>query len=262
MTVSHSTSEVNTVSLAPAPPESAQKLFADRLDLAQQFAGLLADSGVSHGLIGPREVPRLWERHLLNCAVIHEAIPQGGTVIDVGSGAGLPGIVLAIVRPDLEIHLIEPLLRRTTWLTETLHTLGLTSVIVHRGRAEQFWGELSAHVVTARAVARLSELARWCLPLVAAGGVLLAIKGSSAPQELEDDRVALRALGARGESIRTYGVGVVDPPSTVVRVEVGSSPRTRSRTTVDKKSHAAKSSRASRKRPQSDGPNHPQRRPQ
>jgi len=189
--------------------------------LAEQFTAILTDSGVSHGLIGPREVPRLWERHVLNCAVIHSAIAHDQVVIDVGSGAGLPGLALAIARPDLEIHCIEPMLRRTNWLSFAVVELGLTNVTVHRGRAEQFWGTLSAPVVTARAVARLAELATWCLPLVLPGGCLLAIRGSSVAEELEAQRPTLRRLGAVDEVIETFGDGVVDPQTTVLRVTMG-----------------------------------------
>jgi 16S rRNA (guanine527-N7)-methyltransferase len=209
---------------APPPPSAAAEVFGDRLALAEQFTAILADSGVSHGLIGPREVPRLWERHVLNCAVIHPAIDAGQMVIDVGSGAGLPGIALAIARPDLELHLIEPMLRRTNWLTMAAEELGLMNVSVHRGRAEQFWGILRAPVVTARAVARLSELATWCLPLLTPGGSLLAIKGMSVAEEVETDRAAMRRLGAIDEVIESFGSGIVDPETTVLRVVVGDRP--------------------------------------
>lgn len=195
--------------------------------VAERFTAILADTGVSHGLVGPREVPRLWERHVLNCAVIHPAIPVGEMVIDVGSGAGLPGIALAIARPDLDIHCVEPMLRRTTWLSTTVDELELTNVSVHRGRAEQFWGVLSAPVVTARAVARLSDLATWCLPLLLPGGSLLALKGSRAAEELEADRALLRRLGAVEEVIETYGLGIVDPETTVLRVVLGDRPARR-----------------------------------
>ena len=205
----------------PPPPDGAARIFGDRLNVAEQFTAILTDSGVSHGLIGPREVPRLWERHVLNCAVIHSAIPVDARVIDVGSGAGLPGLALAIARPDLDLHLIEPMLRRTNWLSMAVNELGLTNVTVHRGRAEQFWGVLSAPIVTARAVARLSELATWCLPLLMPGGSLLAIKGSSVMEEVEADRAALRRLGAVDEVIESFGSGVVDQETTVLRVVLG-----------------------------------------
>ncbi len=206
--------------MAPTPPPAARAVFGDRLGLARRYAARLADTGTSHGLIGPREVPRLWERHLINCAVVHEAIPTGATVIDVGSGAGLPGLVLAVRRPDLQVHLVEPMLRRTTWLEETVDELELPAVTVHRARAEQVWGRLRAPVVTARAVAPLAELALWCLPLVDEGGVVLALKGSSAGDELARDRDALRALGSVDEQVERYGEGLVDPATTVVRLQV------------------------------------------
>lgn len=217
--VSHAAERV-----APPAPAGAAQIFGDHLALAQRFTAILTDSGVSHGLIGPREVPRLWERHMLNCAVIHPAIAEGAMVIDVGSGAGLPGLVLAIARPDLDLHLVEPMLRRTNWLSMAVADLELTNVSVHRGRAEQFWGTLSAPVVTARAVARLGELARWCLPLLLPGGSLLAIRGASVTEELKAERAVLRRLGAVDEVIESFGSGVVDPPTTVLRVVLGDRP--------------------------------------
>ena len=207
--------------VAPPAPTGAAQVFGDRLVLAERFTAILTDSGVSHGLIGPREVPRLWERHVLNCAVIHPAIPAGTMVIDVGSGAGLPGLALAIARPDLDLHLVEPMLRRTNWLSMAVADLELTNVSVHRGRAEQFWGTLSAPVVTARAVARLGELATWCLPLLLPGGSLLAIRGARVAEELTADRAVLRRLGAVEEVIESFGGGVVDPQTTVLRVVLG-----------------------------------------
>ncbi len=207
--------------VAPPAPAGATQVFGDRLALAERFTAILTASGVSHGLIGPREVPRLWERHVLNCAVIHPAIPVGAMVIDVGSGAGLPGLALAIARPDLDLHLVEPMLRRTNWLSMAVADLGLNNVCVHRGRAEEFWGILNAPVVTARAVAPLGELATWCLPLLQPGGSRLAIRGARVLAELAADRAVLRRLGAVEEVIETFGSGVVDPETTVLRVVLG-----------------------------------------
>jgi len=216
---------VDTVDrIAPPAPSVAAEVFGDHLAQAERFTAILTDTGVSHGLIGPREVPRLWERHVLNCAVIHPAIADGQMVIDVGSGAGLPGLALAIARPDLDLHLVEPMLRRTNWLSMAVAELELTNVSVHRGRAEEFWGVLSAPVVTARAVARLSDLAAWCLPLVLPGGSMLALKGSRAADELEADRALLRRLGSVEEVIEHFGGGVVDPETTVLRVVLGDRP--------------------------------------
>lgn len=177
------------------------------------------------GLIGPREVPRLWERHLLNCAVLSEAIDEGVSVCDVGSGAGLPGIPLALVRPDLTITLLEPLLRRTTFLTEVVELLGLDHVTVVRGRAEEVLGKLPpVHVVTARAVAPLERLAGWGVPLLRPYGEMLALKGDTAEEEVKAASAALSKLGAVSTSVVQVGEGIVDPLSTVVRVEVGESP--------------------------------------
>jgi 16S rRNA (guanine527-N7)-methyltransferase len=212
------------VELPPAP-EQAREVFGDRFDDAVRYAELLAEAGVQRGLIGPREVPRLWERHLLNCAVLSEVVPEGVTVCDVGSGAGLPGIPLALVREDLKITLLEPLLRRTTFLTEVVELLGLDHVTVVRGRAEEVMGKLTpVHVVTARAVAPLDRLATWGVPLLRPYGEMLALKGDTAEEELKAAGTALSKLGAVETSILHVGEGVVDPLSTVVRVEVGESP--------------------------------------
>ncbi len=200
-------------------------MFGDRYADAVRYAELLAEAGVKRGLIGPREVPRLWERHLLNCAVLSEVVPEGVTVCDVGSGAGLPGIPLALVREDLKITLLEPLLRRTNFLTEVVELLGLDHVTVVRGRAEEVMGQMPpVHVVTARAVAPLDRLAAWGIPLLRPYGEMLALKGDTAEGELKAATAALSKLGAEETSILHVGEGVVDPLSTVVRVEVGESP--------------------------------------
>ncbi len=195
-------------------------LFGSRLDAVVAYGALLAGDGVVRGLIGPREVPRLWERHLLNCGVVAELIPDGAHVDDVGSGAGLPGIVLALQRPDLEIALVEPLLRRTVFLEEVVAALGLTNVTVIRQRAEDRGSSRPLRdVVTARAVAPLERLARWCLPLLTPGGVLLALKGESAADELREAGPRVRNLGGVAAEVLSVGEGVVDPPTTVVRIQ-------------------------------------------
>lgn len=196
----------------------AERVFGDRLELAERFAALLAEQGPERGLIGPREVERLWERHLLNCALMAEAIdPAVRTLADVGSGAGLPGVVLAIARPELEVTLIETMQRRTTWLEEVDAELGLGLEVV-RARAEELHGRRSFEVVTARAVAALDKLARWTLPLVQEEGVLLAMKGSSAADEVERAQKVLAKLGGVDPTITRYGVGEVEVPTTVVQV--------------------------------------------
>ena len=196
-------------------------LFGSRLPLARRFAECLATSGVERGLIGPREAPRIWERHVLNCAVVAELVPDGARLVDVGSGAGLPGIPLALARPDVSIVLVEPLARRVDWLCEVVADLGV-AVEVERGRAEENdvrrrWE--GADVVTARAVAPLGRLAGWCLPLLRPGGEMLAVKGASAANEIERDLAAVREFGGGPPRIARCGVGMIDPPSTVVVVE-------------------------------------------
>lgn len=198
--------------------------LAGQADALTAFADLLADAGVTRGLIGPREVPRLWERHLLNCAVVADPaagfVPTGATIGDVGSGAGLPGLVWAIARPDTHVLLIEPLLRRSTFLSEAVTQLGLGDrVTVWRGRAEEAAAQADftpLDVVTARAVAPLERLIGWTVPLLAAGGRLVALKGSSAAQELADARDVATAAGLAELEVREVGAGVVDPPTTVI----------------------------------------------
>ncbi|MEU6403969.1 16S rRNA (guanine(527)-N(7))-methyltransferase RsmG [Streptomyces sp. NPDC046985] len=231
----------------PPAPEQAREVFGDRFADAVRYAELLAEAGVQRGLIGPREVPRLWERHLLNCAVLSEVVPEGVTVCDVGSGAGLPGIPLALVREDLKITLLEPLLRRTTFLTEVVELLGLDHVTVARGRAEEVMGKLTpVHVVTARAVAPLDRLAAWGIPLLRPYGEMLALKGDTAEEELKSAATALSKLGAVETSVLHVGEGVVDPLSTVVRVEVGESPG--GVRFAAKRAKAARTGRARRRR--------------
>jgi 16S rRNA (guanine527-N7)-methyltransferase len=179
----------------PSVPDAARRAFdVDRLPLAERYVELLATAGVERGLIGPREAPRLWDRHLLNCLALSAAVPHDASVVDLGSGAGLPGLVLAIGRPDLELTLVEPLLRRATFLEETVADLGLTRVRVLRERAEALRGGPQFDVVTARALAPMDRLLGWAMPLVAPGGSLLAMKGSSAAAELAQAQATLRAL--------------------------------------------------------------------
>ncbi|MEP6598581.1 MAG: 16S rRNA (guanine(527)-N(7))-methyltransferase RsmG [Actinomycetota bacterium] len=198
----------------------ARRLFGDRLPLAVRLADQLATAGITRGLIGPRELARLWDRHLLNCAVVADLVPDGARVVDVGSGAGLPGLVLACRRPDLRVDLVEPLQRRVTFLAETVDLLGLDDQVrVVRGRAED--ADVLSKVgggrwVTARAVAPLGQLVRWCLPLLAEGGTLLAMKGARAADEVEDSRTEVRALGGENAEIVRCGEGLVHAPATVV----------------------------------------------
>ena len=208
----------------PRTPATAEVVFGDRLACAEHFVAILADTGISHGLIGPREAPRLWDRHVLNCAVVNEAIPPTGStqrVIDVGSGAGLPGLAIAVARPDLEVHLVEPLARRTGWLAGTIAQLAIDNVTVHTARAEAMWDRLDAPWVTARAVSRIVQLAEWTLPLLTAGGSLLALKGSGAAAELGESRTALARLGVVDAGVDEYGSELLDEPTVVLRATIG-----------------------------------------
>ncbi len=282
----------------PTTPPAARVVFGDRLSRAERFVALLATHGVERGLIGPREVDRLWERHVLNSAVLADAIepaaatgtagvsdtgdhvaddsaedmahsagdpaegtgtppaedaadrdttpdatasrpeasptaPRGGRmpsevrearrrrVVDVGTGAGLPGVPLALARPDLDIVLLEPMARRVEWLAEVADTLDL-DITVERGRAEEkaVRSRLgAADIVTARAVAPLARLAGWCLPLLRPGGTLLALKGRSAAEEIERDERAIRQAGGGEPRIVECGVGVLETPTIVVVIE-------------------------------------------
>src|SRR5262249_36621510 len=207
--------------LLPAPPPIAVQVVGETLPRMISYAEKLATDGVVRGLLGPREVPRLWERHLLNCAVLAELIDPGLAVVDVGSGAGLPGIVLAITRPDLRVTLLEPLARRVAFLVESRDSLELTNLAVRRGRAEEpavVSAVGGADVVTARAVAPLGRLAGWCLPLLRDGGRLLAIKGESVSAEVAECRPQIERLGGGSVEVRRCGVGVVEPPTAVVEV--------------------------------------------
>ncbi len=198
--------------------EAAQKVFGDHLPVAQRYVQHLATSGIERGLIGPREVPRLWERHVLNCAVVQELIEQGATVADVGSGAGLPGLCLAIARPDLSLTLIEPLERRVIWLTEVVEDLGLENVDIMRSRAEQAVGYVEADYVTARAVSALVGLLDITLPILRGTGQLLALKGRTATEEITKAKKKLNKYGARKTEILLAGENLLEEPTTVVRV--------------------------------------------
>ena len=201
-------------------PEAAD-VFGDAIDQARRYAELLATDGVTRGLIGPRETERLWDRHLVNCAVVAELLPERGVLVDIGSGAGLPGVVLAMLHPSLRVILLEPLLRRSVFLEECVAELGLSNATVLRARAEEKAArDIKADVATARAVAPLDRLAGWAAPLLRPGGELLAIKGQSAAEEIEAARPALSRLGGRSAEVLQAGHGRVIMATTVVRVVI------------------------------------------
>lgn len=204
--------------LTPDLRPAAEKLFGEALPLAERYVDHLATTGIEWGLLGPREVPRLWGRHVLNCAVVARLLPEGSLVADVGSGAGLPGLCLALARPDCRFTLIEPLERRVAWLEMVIADLGLTNVEVVRGRSEQVADEIQVDIVTARAVSALKTLLPLTMPLLRSSGHLLAIKGRSAAEEITAAQKPLRKYGGGDPEIVTVGEGLLPEPTTVVRV--------------------------------------------
>lgn len=201
--------------------EAARSLFGDNLKLAERYTEHLASSGIVRGLIGPREAPRLWERHVLNCAVVQELIPENARVVDVGSGAGLPGLCLALARPDISITLVEPLERRVQWLDEVIDDLGLDNVTVLRARAEQVKDQVGpVDVVTARAVSALIGLVDITLPLLKGSGELLALKGKSAEDEVAKAKKKFNRYGVRSAEVLTVGDDLLEEPTTVVRLRL------------------------------------------
>lgn len=226
--------------LAGDPPPAAELLFGDRLPLAERYVASLATAGVERGLIGPREVARLWSRHLVNSALLARlpaaVVPERATVYDVGSGAGLPGIPLALARPDLQIVLLEPLERRATYLAEILEDLHLPRVRVERGRAEDALRSLApAQVVASRALAPLERLLTWCLPLTAPQGWVVALKGRTAQEEVDGLSGRMRSRLRSVEVVRCGVNGPVPPAgeldglATVVVAEAAIAPGTRRR---------------------------------
>ena len=214
----------------PDPPPEAANVFGDGMEQAVRYARILAGAGVERGLIGPREADRLWDRHLLNSAALNELLDSGDQIADIGSGAGLPGIPLALARPDLRVTLIEPLLRRSDFLREVIDDLGVDITVV-RGRAEeqgvrQQVGEMDA--VVSRAVAGLDKLTRWSMPLLRSGAQMMALKGQRAEAELDEHRRVMESLGAVDARVVTCGGDYLNPPATVVtarRGELGSANR-------------------------------------
>jgi 16S rRNA (guanine527-N7)-methyltransferase len=215
--------EADVARLPPRLRAAGERLLGARLPVAEEYARLLVTDGVVRGLLGPHEASRIWDRHILNCAAVAEMIRPNATIIDVGSGAGLPGMVLAVARPDLSVILLEPLARRSEFLSEVVAALGLTRTGVVRARAEECVGARgvrlpAADAVTARAVAPLDQLAAWCLPLAAEGGRLLALKGSSAADEVADHRAVIRRLGGSVPVLRRCGGDVLAEPTTVIEI--------------------------------------------
>jgi 16S rRNA (guanine527-N7)-methyltransferase len=215
-------SDVDTGARPPAAPEAAARVFGAAFPAAERYVARLATDGVTRGLIGPREVPRLWERHVLNSAAVAEAIPEGARVVDVGSGAGLPGIPLALARPDLSLTLVEPMARRVEFLEEVVADLTADTDLrwrVVRGRAEDRSVAAAVgpvDVVTARAVAPLPRLVSWTRGLLRPGAELIALVGSRALDELPSLVPQLEAVGMRNIHARAVGASLGNAATTVV----------------------------------------------
>ena len=213
--------------LVPEVPAAAAALFGDATDAAARYVAMLASDGVVRGLIGPREVPRLWERHVLNSVALAEAVPQGARVVDVGSGAGLPGIPLGLARPDLALTLVEPMSRRVEFLQDVVRVLDVPWRII-RGRAEErsVVREVGpVDVVTARAVAPLPRLVGWCRGLLSPGAQLIALVGARAAAEVPDLVPELEAAGMRDVHTRAVGADLGAAATTVVVMTRSGTPR-------------------------------------
>ncbi|HET9898715.1 MAG TPA: 16S rRNA (guanine(527)-N(7))-methyltransferase RsmG [Streptosporangiaceae bacterium] len=214
---------------APAPPDQAVQVFGAALPAACAYAQLLVGPAVERGLIGPAETDRIWDRHLLNSAVLAGLIPPRCRLVDLGSGAGLPGVVLAMILPEAEVTLLEPMARRTAFLSECVRELDLPNVSVTRGRAEDLAGRMMADVVVARAVARLDRLAVLAAGLARPGGLVLALKGAAAAQELQAAGDVLARVAVGPAKIVSAGDAVLSEPATVVRFVTREAARRRAR---------------------------------
>lgn len=199
-------------------PEAAKSLFGDRIDVARRFAAALAEQGEERGLIGPLELPRLWTRHVLNSAIAAPLFQ--GNAADIGSGAGLPGLVLAIARPDVRWTLVEPMERRVNWLNEQVGDLGLENVEVLRSRAEEVRAGRKFDFVTARAVSALRTLIPFTAPLLRDGGELAVLKGANAPAEIDAAAKQIKKYRLSDVRVEVLGEGVLDETTRVVRAIV------------------------------------------
>lgn len=200
------------------PTQAVRALFQSSFVLVEQFAQLLTDEGELRGLIGPRELPRLWSRHIVNSAAVLDFIPKRSQMLDIGSGAGFPGIVVAIARPDVDVHLVEPMARRCDWLDHVRRELELENVTIHEARAEELHGEGQSDIVTSRAVAHLKKLIPLVMPLVMPGGSMLALKGRRAMEEISSARPLFRRFEVDTVDIHEIASPMEDESTRVVEI--------------------------------------------
>lgn len=209
-----------TDTLIEREPAAAAVIAGKQIDVLRAFTTDLGIRGETLGLIGPLEAPRIWTRHVLNSAVLAPLITAGGSVADIGTGGGLPGLVLAIVRPDAQFKLVEPMERRCAWLSEQVETLGLRNVEVLRGRAEEFHGQFSVDQITARAVTALKKLVPLTAPLVKPGGQMLFLKGASVEAEIDGAEKILRKFSVHDINVQTLGEGLLEETTRVFTARV------------------------------------------
>ena len=181
------------------PTDEVREFFGPAFSDVEEYVHMLEEEGEIRGLVGPREMPRLWSRHAVNAAAVLDFLPRTGQILDIGSGAGLPGIIIAICRPELDVHLAEPMQRRCEWLSDVIDHLALDNVTLHQVRAEELRGKGQADVITARAVANMSKLIRMTTKLIAPGGSLVALKGRRAPIEIDEAAKELKSHHLRAQ---------------------------------------------------------------
>lgn len=196
-----------------------KEFFGLAFSSVEHYANMLIEEGELRGLIGPLEKSRIWSRHIVNCAAIAEFLPKSGSVADIGSGAGLPGIVIALMRPDLQVHLIETMQKRCVWLQDCVDELDIDNVVIHNCRAEQLHKKLSFDCVTARAVASTDKMARWASPLIKSGGKLVLLKGDRASSELEDAKYVLKKMKLENPRIHKVKSVMYGEETTVVQMQ-------------------------------------------
>lgn len=213
--------EAGVAAAVETEPQAAATLAGERIDVLRAFTADLAARGEELGLIGPLELPRLWTRHILNSAVLAPLIRTGTRVADIGTGGGMPGLVLGIVRPDVELFLVEPMERRCAWLSEQIERLGLTNTHVKRGRAEEFHGAFEADYVTARAVTALRKLVPLTAPLLREGGELMFLKGAAIDDEIAAAQKVLRKYRLQDIEVAELGVDLLSETTRVFRAKVG-----------------------------------------